>query len=431
MKPDQQQDDETQNREIPNGSKPPPPPPPSSSSSSPPRKKTRDLPTLSECHACKFRIDIADGKSKLHTLYSEWRIVLLCKKCFAGVESSEICSYCFGSVSEEDRCFTCSECNRRVHRDCFSEYKTFASRSHSSCLGSEKLSVCMDCWIPRPLASWRGVVLSDRNGKRKRRNGGSESGIPLSDNGVLEDVVKDANSMVEKKIEAAAEARERAATKAAVAKKAIEFATNALGFVAKIDEREGSVDDSQLAFELHRAINGSSRRISKNLCSVNLACLAAPKGCWEFDGGGGGDDQFIRASCSANGSVCGRPDSCSYGETFEENRDKNVSEALDLSLKEGEGSCSMKTINLGGDDNGSMDFESLSFCKEEEESIEQNSKRCDAKKPDCNLFKYYQRRRKKNDRYFLKYRRKKADRYFFKYSKRKTRLKAIPPQASA
>ncbi|KAF3435006.1 hypothetical protein FNV43_RR22093 [Rhamnella rubrinervis] len=393
MKPNQQ--DDAQDPQNPKETKSPP-----SSSSPPHRKKTRDLPTLSECHACKFRIDMADGKTKLQTLYSEWRIVLLCKKCFARVESSEICSYCFGAAAASEDCFACCECKRRVHRDCFSEYK-----GAQSCLGSDEVSVCcMDCWIPKPLASWRGVS-KDRNGKRKRRTG-LESGNSLSDGGdhegVLEDVIKDANSVVERKIESATKAREKVVKKAVVAKRAIELATNALGFVVKKDENcaEDSVDDSRLAFELHRAINSSPRRILKKLCTVNLSVLSVPKGleC----------DRLVRASCSVNESACGRPDSSSS------NPDKNVSEPCDLSLKEGEGSCSVKLISFCGDDNG-MDFESLSFSKEGE-SIELNCKKCDAK-ADCILYKYQ--------------RRKKTDRYFFKYSKRKTRLKPVSLQASA
>lgn len=265
----------------------------------------------------------------------------------------------------------------------------------------------MDCWIPKPLASWRGVS-NDRNAKRKRRIG-LEPGNSFSDGGdhekVLEDVVKDANSAVEMKIEAATQAREKAAKKVAVAKRAIELATNALGFVAEKEEKcaEDSVDDSRLAFELHRAINGSPRRILKKLCTVNLSLLSVPRGL-ECDG-----DFLARPSCSGNESAaCGRPDSCSS------NRDKSVSEPCDLSLKEGEGSCSVKLISVGGDENG-MDFESLSYSREGE-SIDLNRKRYDAKS-DCILYKYQRRR--------------KTDRYFFKYSKRRTRLKATPLQASA
>ncbi|CAN6724974.1 unnamed protein product [Malus baccata var. baccata] len=132
-------------------------------------KKTRELPNLSECHCCHLRVDIANAsaKSKLHILYSEWRVVLLCKKCLSRVESSELCSYCFAatSPSQEDS-FNCCQCNRRVHRHCDSEYRGIALLSQDSCLAVE-VGVCADCWLPESLARWRGVMRS-----QKARRGG-------------------------------------------------------------------------------------------------------------------------------------------------------------------------------------------------------------------------------------------------------------------
>ncbi|XP_068318326.1 uncharacterized protein [Pyrus communis] len=132
-------------------------------------KKTRELPNLSECHCCHLRVDIANAsaKSKLHILYSEWRVVLLCKKCLSRVESSELCSYCFAATSpSQDDSFICCQCNRRVHRHCDSEYRGIALLSQDSCLAVE-VGVCADCWLPESLARWRGVMRS----QKARRSG--------------------------------------------------------------------------------------------------------------------------------------------------------------------------------------------------------------------------------------------------------------------
>ncbi|CAK9140473.1 unnamed protein product [Ilex paraguariensis] len=110
----------------------------------------------------------------------------------------------------------------------------------------------------------------------------------------LENVVKGASCVLEKKINVAAKAKENALRKAVTAKRAVELANNALHLMAKKDEnwkRSESlvtssgrtdntetrvVDDAELAFQLHRAMN-SSPRISRNLCSINSSCLAVPK----------------------------------------------------------------------------------------------------------------------------------------------------------
>lgn len=227
-------------------------------------KKTRVLPNLTECHACGFRTDAAKGKQKLQTLYSEWRVVLLCKKCIVRVETSKICSYCFQeSVATE--CFACEECKRRVHKDCFLKYRTVAPWSYS-CSG-EDFSVCVDCWVPRPIAVFRGR----RNIRRKDKSCEGLDGAKS-----LEDVTEDANCEVGKKIEAATRAREEALRKAVVARRAMELATNAVDFIAKRNEtREKEVvDDAELAFRLHRAMN-SSPRISRNF-SVAGSGLGSP-----------------------------------------------------------------------------------------------------------------------------------------------------------
>ncbi|KAI6701682.1 hypothetical protein NL676_016006 [Syzygium grande] len=251
----------------------------SSAASAP--KKTRDLPNLSQCHACGFRIDLVDGKNRLQPLYSEWRIVLLCKKCLIWVDSSVICSYCFSETSGE--CFRCCVCRRRVHKNCFLKYKNVAPWSYS-CSGSE-FSVCVDCWVPKSMVRVNGA-------SKRRSNGRAVCGLGrprLLEDGdcamkSLEDVVKDANCAVELKNAAACKAKEKAQKKVAVATRAVELATDALDKVANKDasslllckERGGDcddkvVDDEVLAIQLHRSIN-SSPRISKNFCSVNRSC---------------------------------------------------------------------------------------------------------------------------------------------------------------
>ncbi|KAK3414199.1 hypothetical protein EUGRSUZ_I02697 [Eucalyptus grandis] len=257
-------------------------------------KKTRDLPNLSQCHACGSRIDLVDGKNRLQPLHSEWRIVLLCKKCLIRVESSVVCSYCFSETSDE--CFRCCACKRRVHKNCFLEYKNAAPWSYScSGLGSE-FSVCVDCWLPRSMAKLNGA-------SKRRRSGGKTDGRAVCGLGhsrlledgdccvmkCLEDVVKDANCVVELKNAAACKAKEKAHKKAVVAKRAVELASEALDMVANTDEssllacEEGGgdcddkvVDDEELAFQLHRSMN-SSPRISKNFCSVNKSCADVPR----------------------------------------------------------------------------------------------------------------------------------------------------------
>ncbi|KAF8014019.1 hypothetical protein BT93_I1781 [Corymbia citriodora subsp. variegata] len=256
-------------------------------------KKTRDLPNLSQCHACGFRIDLVDGKNRLQPLYSEWRIVLLCKKCLIWVESSVICSYCFSETSDE--CFRCCGCKRRVHKNCLLNYKNVAPWSYSCSGSGSEFSVCVDCWLPRSMAKLNGA-------SKRRRIGGKSDGRAVCGLGhsrlledgdrvmmSLEDVVKDANCAVELKNAAACKAKEKVQKKAVVARRAVELATEALDMVVNKDEssflvckeRGGDcddevVDDEEFAFQLHRSMN-SSPRISKNFCSVNKTCTDVPR----------------------------------------------------------------------------------------------------------------------------------------------------------
>ncbi|XP_023530660.1 uncharacterized protein LOC111793145 [Cucurbita pepo subsp. pepo] len=273
---------------------PPPPPPPlppslSSSSSVPlnltpaakpeapgPIKRTRDLPDFSECHACGFRIDVVDGRSRLNSLYSEWRIVLLCKKCFSLVESSQVCSYCFADSRGDS--FNCCDCNRRVHTECFAQYSRVAPWSYSS--SGSVFSVCIDCWVPKPIVTAR-AILKNRKIRRKNIHASDLQSSKVSttrDCKSLTAILKDSNCSVEKKGNAAVRAGEHAPKKTAVDRTGFELASDALNLVAQRDESTAkesreSADDAELAIELHRAMN-SSPRLSKNFCSVNSNYMA-------------------------------------------------------------------------------------------------------------------------------------------------------------
>ncbi|KAJ4951543.1 hypothetical protein NE237_028375 [Protea cynaroides] len=292
------------------------------------RTRTRELPNISDCHACGARTS-NKGKDKLLTLDSEWRVVLLCKKCFDGVESAKICSYCFMEVSEESA--GCRECERRIHRACIMKYPGFSPCSNS---GSGSFT-CIDCWVPRSLANSNGRCRSrkPRGDSKILEYACSVGNSRVSDTGAcsksLEDVVKDANVAAEKKIAAATLAREKAFTKAVAARRAAELATSALNLAAvavRDDTREKDspascaliVDDAELARQLHRAIN-SSPRISKNLCSLNSDCLHSPRMCHC------GGNSLDRASDPGSPSVCGKLEICTDNKLFE-NPDKTISE---------------------------------------------------------------------------------------------------------
>ncbi|KAF6163644.1 hypothetical protein GIB67_036104 [Kingdonia uniflora] len=99
-----------------------------SASSIPFQKKTRLQPNFSNCHGCSSRVT-NNGKDKLRTLKSEWRIVLLCKKCLEGTESSIICSYCFRGVFDHDVAVDCGQCRRRIHCICIPKHRDFGLQS--------------------------------------------------------------------------------------------------------------------------------------------------------------------------------------------------------------------------------------------------------------------------------------------------------------
>ncbi|QCD76507.1 hypothetical protein DEO72_LG1g126 [Vigna unguiculata] len=397
------------------------------SDSVPTHKKTRDLPNLTECHACGFKVDVCSGKNRLRTLYSEWRVVLLCKNCFSSVESSQMCSYCFYGMSLES--YRCNQCQRSVHKTCFLKYKNAPPWSYAS-VGSE-FSVCVDCWIPKHLELSR---------RRKRRVMGGENGGIILEKGSsrvfpdenlersMEDLVEDAKRVVGEKVEAAARAREGAMKKALVAKRAVEIANNALGLVANKEEcglnpllkRDAFevLDGSELTFELHPQFN-CLPRISKSCCLLNTSSLDIPmmlsssvdSSCktsnsrntdYRYKHEVSCDDKLLADSCKSlceplvsvgsldSGSSTGLNVLCigrsgmetgsKVGEPTAESDGEGIGEELQ---KEGEGSCSDRIINVSEDSGMELD-------RKQDDSALHREKLCIGQP----------------DRYFLKYSRR-------------------------
>ncbi|KAE9591863.1 hypothetical protein Lal_00038671 [Lupinus albus] len=460
------------------------------------QKKTRDLPKLTECHSCGFKVDICsnvDGKNALQPLYSEWRVVLLCSKCFSKVESSQICSYCFSetSSSEIESCYSCVQCHHSVHKSCFYDCKDTAPWSYTACLGSD-FSVCVDCWIPKQLAISRIMRMMKAKGGMTKKKGSrvstekgnsrvlNESGysrvLGAGDLvGSMENLVNDVGRAEENKVETATRVRDEAIKKAVVAKRAVKKADNTSRLVGNQKEVSQNVrslkrdsvrvaDGSAVTFELHQHMI-SPPRISKSRCVLNTNCLDTSKSKAARDGSSskslssgsaGGCDKHevsnddklnedsnkssfeplvslgsLDSDYSADPShLCmGRSDSkCTSKD------DVHVAEfhGEEEMLKEGEGSCSDRLINFGGEDSG------LELDRKQADSALHGKGSCDGQR----------------DRYFLKYRREKyrlktnldngleldpkqadyalhgegrcngqRDRYFFKYSRKKYRLK--------
>ncbi|WOL11882.1 hypothetical protein Cni_G20646 [Canna indica] len=226
----------------------------SSSSSLHLLKKTRYAPDLFRCHSCglRFPSNNSNPLDNLCSLRSQWRVALLCRDCLARVRSAGLCSYCFSPVSNVAAAayVSCLRCSCRVHLGC-------VDREHRR-LTTSRLEpgsfTCVDCCaIPK---CWR-------------RSPEIGSGVSL------EEVMKEASSVAEKKAGVAARARENAVEKAAAAKRAADRARNALGAVLVATEETpkqngglAQVPDEELALMLHLSMNGS-RRISRNLVSLS------------------------------------------------------------------------------------------------------------------------------------------------------------------
>ncbi|KAK4424352.1 hypothetical protein Salat_1628600 [Sesamum alatum] len=256
------------------------PPPNSASSSSttatqPPEKRTRDQPNLSDCHCCGRRINHTNPKDRLQPLDSVWRIVLLCRKCRKNVHSGQLCTYCFQETGNSGDLFQCSVCERKIHKDCVRDYGNWTPWCYLGA-GLEGFRVCVDCWVPELLKN------STRGGGRRENKGGLKDRDDGRD--LLEKVVKDVKSDVERNVKMVANAKEHTLRRFKGAKNAVDLANGALDLLAKKDKdgskaensncngANGAVDDAELAIQLHRAMN-SSPRILRSKSLVNSSAL--------------------------------------------------------------------------------------------------------------------------------------------------------------
>ncbi|KAJ6376161.1 hypothetical protein OIU77_001015, partial [Salix suchowensis] len=202
--------------------------------------------------------------------------------------------------------------------------------------------------------------------------------------------------VVVEKVEAAVRARELAVRKALTERKAAGVARKALDMVANngVVKENNVVDDYELAFRLHRAINCSPRN-SSDLCLVNSSCLAVARR------GEGNGKTLIRNSDLRNPSVCGKLDDFLSESVDVECRKSNgigdgkirpnvkKDGSVGMWLKMGEQSFFSKLIDSRGNDH-SVDSGSQSL-REQNESMIPDDKSC----------------KRKNDRYLLKYSRRK------------------------
>ncbi|XP_057549987.1 uncharacterized protein LOC130828168 [Amaranthus tricolor] len=283
------------------------------------KKKTRDLPNLSDCHCCNHRINSSNPKNRLLILGSEWRIVLLCKRCYNLVESAQYCSYCLSRVliSSIESFKECKRCHRRIHKDCISMVPLGSGNINGySC--SNNFFLCFDCWMPKLLENEYNIRVSKIiNKKRPVKIGGEKIGgettNSLGSSGVcdsqdkgkgLEDAANDVNVVAQMKIGVVLEANEKAINKAMAAKKVVAFTSSGVGIVSmdkdKNGQRAGSVvdDDAQLAIRLHRAIN-SSPRISRYSCLLNTQSVDIP----EANGNVGGLESWVGVETSCAGKL--------------------------------------------------------------------------------------------------------------------------------
>ncbi|KAL0454410.1 UNVERIFIED_CONTAM: hypothetical protein Slati_0780200 [Sesamum latifolium] len=215
------------------------PPPNSASSSSttatpPPEKRTRDQPNLSDCHCCGRRINHTNPRID----FSPWTVF----------GASSFSAGNVGRMFIPDRCAPIASRKREIQGIFF---------------GLEGFRVCVDCWVPELLKnSIRGCGRSENKGGLKDRGEGRD---------LLEKVVKNAESDVERSVKMVANAKERTLRRVNGAKNAVDLANGVSDSLAKKDRDGlkaensncngaiGVVDDAELAIHLHRAINSSPR----------------------------------------------------------------------------------------------------------------------------------------------------------------------------
>lgn len=310
----------------------------------PPRgKRTRDLPNLSDCHGCGVRINYSNPEERLRQLKSFWRIVLLCRDCRKMVNSGQLCPYCLkDTLNLDSDCVRCSDCERSIHQKCIVDYSASPPWSYSSSKESGLgFSRCVDCWVPNLLKNSVKVCRKNEITYKSRELPATQCDPRASIKGKydvksLEEVVNNANTKGENKIAVAVRAKERALRKAVLAKNAALFANNALDLVAKeygskkdeglvesvnndsnVKEVTKFVDDAELAFQLHRAMN-SSPRISRNSCPTNRSCSDLLKLT-------GSDGASLKLNDSGNGED-GKVAVCSEALT-KDNHDSDIMEA--------------------------------------------------------------------------------------------------------
>ncbi|RWW70779.1 hypothetical protein BHE74_00021525 [Ensete ventricosum] len=236
-----------------------------------------------------------NNNNPLDHLRSQWRVALLCRTCLARVKSADICSYCFSPIADAERSLTCLSCSCRVHVGC-------VDREHR-CLDPCRLEpgsfTCVDCCvIPKFWGRKPGI------------------GSRVS----LEVVVREASSVAEKKIQAAARAREIALKKADATNRAAERARNALGAVLapKVEIPEQNVDlavvtDQELALQLHLAMNGSRRISRSSSCSLSSGAVGSIDTKKVCDRGG---DQMSRTVDSGDQGICKAAEICAEDNSF-------------------------------------------------------------------------------------------------------------------
>lgn len=207
-------------------------------------------PDLSSCHRCGLRFTINGGKKRLQILQSHWRIVLVCYDCLVCIRSANVCSYCFMGFSElEKGILGCILCSCKVHRACVPLHHR---NLWSTTLNSSKF-MCIDCC---PIQRFWGKDFS------KPGESTSQSGFRF----LLEDFLRKAKSMTEKRVTSEGNGRKNMVKKGVVVRNPIEITGKAPGSVqldpAHIDL---TVSDKELALRLHQSMNGSCR-VSRSLC---------------------------------------------------------------------------------------------------------------------------------------------------------------------
>ncbi|KAK8966871.1 hypothetical protein KSP40_PGU021293 [Platanthera guangdongensis] len=206
------------------------------------------FPNPSTCHRCGLRLI-----GRIQTFYSQWRIVLLCRECFARIRSAQLCSYCFSLFPEsEDSFLDCFLCFRRVHRACVPlHHRNF---SHSQ-LDAVKF-FCIDC---RPIPKLRG--------KYPKTSGCSASHATF-----MAPLISGAKSISEKKVALHAKPKENVTKEKMVG---MEFGSREFGAIQLVMEPSNtnlSVSNEKMSVLLHHQPINESEKISRSLFPGKEQC---------------------------------------------------------------------------------------------------------------------------------------------------------------